>query len=350
MVKNSSEIPSLLTLFKKDSSGEYIRNSILYYDILRFFQDQPADKESKRNLKSREVAYWLLKNNREFIDRYQSETFEKRKRESHMVVDILDRIKDKLETFVKMGILESRKTSAQFGEAITLEYEITDFGKLIFLLMDLERHVDKSVPYKKIYEFLIKILEKEKSSKDIFALNFFKNCDKDGIFKEYIDRIIKIMKGETTNKDTFFDYLTFLSFESDDFNKKLWKIWKKTIVSLPVDKKELFMNYLKIQLERLIDPKINGYNTFEIMRFSNTDYVDEIVVEYQCNHCSIFYPGLRNIISYIDQLIEQVNPHPSISCEICKSGKLQLCTILGDRVEIEDKQNIEIDKKEEKRY
>jgi hypothetical protein len=126
----------------------------------------------------------------------------------------------------------------------------------------------------------------------------------------------------------------FVSLDNNEETQKLWKIWKESFFELEKNKKmlEYFTQYLKIQLEYIIDQKINAYAAFEGLRFDNSyTYVDELVIEVKCSNCNFYFPTVINIISFLDMIINQdYKILENENCKVCSEGKIELTPELSN--------------------
>src|SRR5919204_795750 len=71
LAMRSVQLPGINYVFKKDKNGNYTKSALLYQDIFRYAIFRKKENLSYTAFKHREIAGWLVTNNRELLERYE---------------------------------------------------------------------------------------------------------------------------------------------------------------------------------------------------------------------------------------------------------------------------------------
>lgn len=294
----------------------------MYQDLLRCLSQVGHSKA----IKLFDVIDWMLSHNYELIDFYSSED---KKHTPHDVrrTNRRNTIKLYLDNLVSLRLVASQLVKEERGDGNTTEYKLEDWGYVTALIMDIDKKGNNEDILNKIFQILQKNFANYTSSRDAFFSIFLRKCKEKDYFKNYVLYLKNLLHDPMVkNRSIFFRYFLFLPLDSDSETKALWKIWKDSFSDLTQHWKTLFTQYLKIQLEYIIDQKINAYSNFEQWRFDNSyTYVDELVIESKCDNCNIYFPLILNIITYLDMVISRdFQMLENKKCSVCKIGKLEI--------------------------
>ena len=296
----------------------------MYQDLLRCC----ARIEKNTFIKLFDIIDWMLTHNKELTDYYSQ--FERKNtpfpaRRSNR----RNTIKEYLDDLVSLGLMTSRAVKEERGDGNTTEYTLQDWGYLTSWIMDIDEKNNNSEVLGKIFTLLQQNFATLTTSRDAFFSIFLKKCKENNYFESYVLYLKNLLNNPSVkDKSTFLRYFLFVSLDNNEETKKLWQIWRESFFELAKNKTmiEYFTQYLKIQLEYIIDQKINAYAAFEKLRFENSyTYVDELVIELKCSNCEFYYPTLMNIITFLDMVINQdYQILEGKHCNVCKKGKLEL--------------------------
>jgi hypothetical protein len=102
---------NLGSIFQKKDEQNFTDRATLYQDILNFCIEQ--GQAGKLQFKHREIASWLLENNEELLYYYSG--FRAHTKKSVKIENTQERIKKRLDDFVKLDLLRVSETTQQKG-------------------------------------------------------------------------------------------------------------------------------------------------------------------------------------------------------------------------------------------
>ena len=130
------------------------------------------------------LGYWLLDNNKEFLNRYKTS-----KNKEQPIENIQKRVKRKLNNLEKLGLIQNIGTRKQRkGSGSVTVYKYTDFGHLLAWIIQSFDPAMSEEANAQIYRIIGTILkiDKDSPSLDIFYLSFLGKCKDNRVFGDIV--------------------------------------------------------------------------------------------------------------------------------------------------------------------
>jgi hypothetical protein len=310
--------PTIYSIVERDDSGFYTKRALLYQDILKF----SALKDGL--FKDRELAKWLLSNNRYYID-YYKDTFTKKTNESNRVENILDGIKDKLDDLVYLGLLDSSTSPAEKGFGDVRVSKCTTDGHLLECIIKSIDSRKRAEAYDEAYNILQMILKIEpRASFEIFHSALYTKYKERGLFGEFVmDRLRESLESHpgTSMREL---RASLVIFHTTDLEKGRLHIdlWKETFREMCAHDQELMLYGIKVDMEETMMYRCKSPRTYEEDRYDYRDSPKIVVLEAYCRNCNLGYPGALPLIEYIERTNLRPNDPIVNECPNCKRNSL----------------------------
>lgn len=309
----------------------YTNEAMLYQDILNFIMK--LDQEGRRHFKHRELANWLLDNNREFLDFYKG--MKAHTKRSSRVQNILPRIKNRLVDLSKMYLIRISETPQEKGSGTTNLYQITPFAILLGTLIDSTRAIDKESGKsldKRLYELFIKQFAEYPNSLNQFRSRFYPKLMSAGLFTDFIARGLRKILLSDDPPQSIHELLQrwhLLSQFDESMHDKVElysRLWFESLAELDEEIRNLFLFNIKTEIENQIMMQSDGPQTYEKARFYNRDDYQSIVLEGLCNMCFHVQPRVIGMEGYLRLYIGGIAGQTIVlsKCVNCKEGTVIL--------------------------
>ena len=298
------ETISLGSIFEKKDEQNYTDKAKLYQDILNFCIEQ--DQKGIQQFKHREIASWLLENNKELLDLYSGSRAHTKK--SVKIENTQERIKKRLDAFVRLDLLRVSETAQQKGVGTTNLYEITVYAILLGTLIKGIKSSDeqsKKSADNRLYRLYEQEFSRYKTSLSQFKLKLYsKLVGAEDLFTIFVGDVMrKALLSDTppsTMKELLLkQHMIVLDPKMKDKADQYVKLWFDSLNELDPETKSLFLFNIKTERESEIMFWSSGPQSYETMRFRYREDYNSIVVEGLCNKCFYVQPRALDIESYL---------------------------------------------------
>jgi hypothetical protein len=189
--------------------------------------------------------------------------------------------------------------------------------------------------YDDIYQSWLTYFDDQPSSLDLCCKKYFQSCKESDLLNNFIKFFINYF---FENHAIFcptelFTQMIFFRFDNDDSkNKKLWEIWKNALINL-IEKRNYFLNHVKLHINRVIEDRVHDFNRYEDARYENRSRFKFVTIEAACNKCKNEYMYLQiPVIFYLkdffyrkpDVLSEHTN---YLQCKKCNNKDFKFILI-----------------------
>jgi predicted transcriptional regulator/DNA-directed RNA polymerase subunit M/transcription elongation factor TFIIS len=290
--------PFIKEIFNVDKNGNKTLKSLYYQNILRFLLNDP-----NQFYKVREISNWLVDN----VSLRSKINTEIEISKSKIVEDREKTFRKYLNNLTTWNLVIARETHIAKGTGSTYEYQLTNFGNLISLIIEVEFSQNVKTIYDKLYEHLEKYFTNKSYSVDKFCMSYLMMCKDKNLFKDFVNSIRNniIYYNEYINNDNdFFTFMMLLRTRSKKINKKLWQLWEKSFKALDSTNKKFIQYHLKIFIDRLIENTIHDFKAYGKYRYHNKDDFSKLTIEFtcaKCNNAEYFYKNVL-ILHYLEAI------------------------------------------------
>ena len=139
------------------------------------------------------------------------------------------------------------------------------------------------------------------SSFDLFALTLIEKYKSQGLFKELIVNTLRDRVNDSRwHIDKMSDLVDSLSIPNFRYAKLFYSIWLQTLNELEANQRFIVMQYVKLNIGRLIEKHLKYLRGYEEMQYRLRDKPDILAVEGICNNpkCKHLCPLKMNLIDY----------------------------------------------------
>jgi RNase P subunit RPR2 len=328
--------PALNLIFKKDEKGNYTKDARLYQDILRYYVERRKENpDYDGSFKHRQLAKWLINNNREFINRYTQDS-SKHTPIGTRIEHTQERTKDKLKDMVNLDLIKIvGQTKVEKGTGTTPLYQYTKVGHLLAWIVVSIDSINQTVADNEIYDLFVNTMfriKEDSSSYTIFYHSFFKRAKENGFFGDIVNIFRRSLdSGERIlSAKMLFRSLIFPRFSDDNKARLFLGIWNLTIKSMDQHTRELLYLHLKRDIEVRMERLVVGIKQYEELQYKYRDRVDIVILECFCKNCNLYLslPIRLQEYGYRITLVVTADFVPT-TCLKCKTpGSLQVPHLL----------------------
>jgi hypothetical protein len=283
------------------------------------FREQAVELQTDPDsFKIRELANWLMKNNRQFINYYTDSkskiNYGARAANNEELIKKLVKHLENSQLLQNIEIVKSAKNSLP-----TPKYKITHFGIIILYLIKYG-HADQK-DKSKIQHIIIEIIKRHLSNYksylcDFLSLVFAKSVQR-GFGNNMIDSLFKIVHADIDNHkvNTSVDILNIVFYAyllDQKTREQFFNIWTEVINELEENMKEVIMYHFKADIESQIH-LFQPPRDWEEMWIKNIQDYTKFVLYGICSSCSQKYPVL------VDFYVFQKNANLKMDCNKCNS-------------------------------
>jgi hypothetical protein len=167
------------------------------------------------------------------------------------------------------------------------------------------------------------------SSFDFFALLLTEKFKEQGLFDELVANALRDRVADPRwNINTMLELVYSLSIPDKRNGKLFYEIWIQTLNELDVSQKKIVMQYVKLNIGRLIEMDLKYPKGYEELRYRLRDKPNLLAVEGVCNNrrSTHLCPLTMNLIDYIK--IDKSPYTPSgMTCPRCGSSNTLSITL-----------------------
>ncbi len=306
--------PSSITiLIEKNEDGNLTKAALLYQDILKYSSE--VIEFNRYGLTD-----WLLHNNSNLINYYKS--LDKRNlTKANRIRDAINNRKDgvqfKIDDLVQLQIVEKYRTSINQKKVNVQYYRLTNFGKLLFFLIDYHAYRDNDIQRTKLVESIYDLLttvKELKNSNALFNFYFFRTLKEWNSFEYFVSRLTNTL------------FTTDILYNERDLMEKardptvmddLWEIRKEALAEsykkLEPEMKKYYLFNLKSILEAQERKIARNFDHYEKLAFSNRNDYESFVKEIECPSCNTY----SSMVFSLSEIMERSNGKEKYKCPNC---------------------------------
>jgi hypothetical protein len=191
---------------------------------------------------------------------------------------------------------------ASRGEKQTMSFSFTHSGYLLAWIIHSFEEKKRPASGIQIYKVLEYNYKDRSSSFDIFALRMTEKYRSLGLFEELVvstlrDRV-NDPKWHINNMHELIDSLSIPDYRNAS---QFSNIWLETLNDLEEDQRNVVMQYVKLNVSRMIEKRLKYVRGYEELRYKLLDKPHMLAVEVVCNNrnCNRTSSLRMNLIDYI---------------------------------------------------
>ncbi|HEY6885449.1 MAG TPA: hypothetical protein VI278_15555 [Nitrososphaeraceae archaeon] len=330
-----AQLPGVNYVFRKDENGYYTKPALLYQDILRYAIFRKKENPSNDPFTHRDLATWLMSNNREFIDRYKGSS-DKHTTINNRIGNTQQRTKDSIKDLVDLGlILKVGRTKIRTGTGTTQTYVFTDIGYLLALIIEGFNLNSRETADNEIYNLYDSNYKRisSPSSYDIFNWALYKKYKEKGVFGSFVvDELRRKFDSNLQTRDIHGLFQRIGVIYSNDIEKATFfvDLWNETLDELKPEDKNLVLHHIKLEIERRMEDRVEDLASFEKTRFDTRNSYDFVAVQGNCKNCKNCYSMGLEIRGYLK--IANLLPFEPIigKCVLCKSDDSYVIKVIDN--------------------
>jgi hypothetical protein len=333
MVKNRVKIPSIRTVFEKEDKGNYTKDALLYQDILRY-----SRKTSKRKFTLREIGFWLLENNNEFIIRYDEDkkrSSKKNTSKSNRFANVRDRVEVYLKNLVSLNLLFVRKIKAEKVNTLIDLFVCSNEGNFMALLLERENLEKRGNINDKLFDLIQLMFKKNDSSLLLYLSKLYTKFKDNKILDNVIDLLQQILH-TNSNLKSVLDAVIKVPVTWSADNKKLMEQFRNITL-------QTINNELDKHTRDVILFNVKSGSENKILRQHPPREYEEIWIKYiydnskvtlygNCDKCKAEYPIVVKTLEFMNNLT--LSPgFPITDCIRCNAKEsLEVRPIISDNL------------------
>lgn len=300
----SQDIVLGLDIIFEKKDREFTEDANIYQDILRYCIFV-LKNNNDLSFDYWNLGYWLVDNNKKYLS--LSKTAKNRQ---ETVENIQRSVKNKLGNLEKLRLIRKIGTRPQRkGKGEVDVYKYTDLGCLIAWIIASFDSAMCEEANAKIYQIIETInnnkIDNKSPSPDIFIAAFFKKCKDNGVFGEIVHLFRKILCSDIPIKTIYdlYSHTMTLDFESQERIKYFNDLWDRTMNELDPAVQQIFLYYLKLDIEEKMAMRVGYFKGFEEMRYRIKENPDMIALEARCFKCELYHSIGLDILEYRDKIL-----------------------------------------------
>jgi hypothetical protein len=313
MAYNNQKIPSIQWIFeelekseKSEDQPRYTKKALLYQCIVSYAiilnRERPTD-DRYESFTTWKLAGWLIDNFAEYRNEMKYPPYKNMSR-GNKINAKLDGIESIMRVLMLLQLIEEQgMTKASRGKEFTRSINFTELGYLLAWIIesfDQERRENANI---QIYNILEHIYKDRPSSFDIFAFMLMEKFRFQDAFEDFIANPLRVRVADPRwHIDSMSELIDSLSipYSADDSKTNhFYDLWIETLNELEVSQRDTVMQYVKLNLGRMIEEQLRYLRGYEELRFSLRDRPDMLAVEGICNRCNRPHPATMNLFDYI---------------------------------------------------
>jgi hypothetical protein len=255
---------------------------------------------------------------------------ENKKRQHNRFSIILDDLEE-------WKLIASRGAKNDKDGADTKEYKITNVGRIFALIIKYYNSENKHDVYEEFYDKWMLRLEKFQTSLGLFISIYSEKCKSNGVFNilvdNYIHSSIREWNARVRNENDMLTQMALLKTNATDKNKVLLGLWLDSLYELDYPVMYLFLNHMRIHLNRIIEKRVEEVNKYELKRYEKRNLDNQIIAEFQCTFCNFPQYMEFPVVIYLKRFFDKENKDideliAEMKCDNCGDDGLTLNQII----------------------
>ena len=183
-------------------------------------------------------------------------------------------------------IEEKGVRKASRGEEQTMSLSFTHSGYLLAWIINSFNEKKRPASSIQIYKVLEYNYKDRPSSFDLFALALIEKYRSQGLFEELVVNTLRDRVNEPRwHIDSMLELIDSLSIPNFRNAKLFYDIWLQTLNELEENQRNIVMQYVKLNIGRMIEKHLKYLRGYEEMRYRLRDKPNLLAVEGVCNNC-----------------------------------------------------------------
>lgn len=320
MAYGKQKIPSIKQIFEKDNDTSDSDSALLHQHILSYAIE--LNKEFPANgifgsFTTWQLTGWLIDNYHKYQNEMKDVPFRNMTR-NNKIASKLDGVESKVRSLKLLDLIEEKgPIKASRGKEQTMGLSFTHYGYLLAWIINSfneNRRQASSIQIYKILEFNHK---DRPSSFDHFALALIEKYRSLDLFEELITNTLRDRVNDPPyHIDKMSELIDSLSIPDHRNAKIYYSLWIQTLNELEENQRNIVMQYIKLNISKIIERHLRYLRGYEELRFRLRDKPNLLAVEGVCNKCPHPCPLTMNLIDYLK--IEKSTYTPSgMTCPWC---------------------------------
>ncbi len=312
------EKPFVRIIFDFNGESGFTVRSKRYQTVIRFFSSTANDGQ-EGYFKITKIQDVMREEPVLFDVNPDLSPSENRKRQHNRFSVILDDLES-------WKLITSRGAKNDKDGADTKEYKITNIGRIIALIVRYYNSENKDDVYEKFYDNWMLNLKKIHTSLGLFLALYLQKCKNNGLFNIFVDNFIHsticVWNERVRNENDLLTQMALLKTGDCDKNKILLGLWFDSLCQLDESVRFLFLDHLRIHINRHIEKMVEDVDKFELKRYEKREIDNCVIAEFQCSCCNFpqynEFPVVLYIIHFFIEEDENIDDLIAmIKCDNC---------------------------------
>jgi hypothetical protein len=331
MAYSKQKNPSIQWIFQKstdvsdkdakiDKRASYSKSALLYQQISSYAIELNSDIPANGIYESFTVwqlAGWLIDNYYEYKNEMKEYPYKNMSRNNRIEAK-LEGVKSKVQSLKILDLIEEKGLiKASRGDENTMSLSFTSSGYLLAWIIEGLLDEKRQASNIQIWNVLEYNYRDRPSSFDFFAFRLTEKFKEQGLFDELVGDVLRDRATDPQwNINTVLELIYSLSIPDRRKVKFFYELWIQTLNELDVSQRSIVMQYIKLNLGRIIEERLEYIRGYEELRYDLRDNPAMLAVEGKCNNCNHPSPVAFNLLEYIqiEELPYAVN---GIICPRC---------------------------------
>jgi len=325
MAYGKQKNPSIQWIFEKDNdTSEYYSDSALLHQRIISYAIELNNEFPANGIfgsfTTWQLTGWLIDNYHKYQNEMKDIPFRNMSRYNRIQAK-LDGVESKVNSLKGLDLIEEKgMRKASRGEKQTMSLSFTHSGYLLAWIIHSFEEKIRPASNIQIYKVLEYNYKDRSSSFDLFALTLIKKYRSLDVFEELI---VSTLRGRVDNPKRHIDKMSeligILSIPDPRNAKIFYSLWIQTLNELEENQKNIVMQYVKLNISKMIERHLRYLRGYEELRFRLRDKPNLLAVEGICSKCPHPCPLTMNLIDYFK--IEKSPYIPSgMTCPWCGSS------------------------------
>jgi hypothetical protein len=326
MAYRKQKNPSIQWIFEKynETSERYSDSALLYQYILSYAIELDKEFPTNGTYKSFtiwQLTGWLIDNYPIYRNEMKDIPF-RNMSQSNRIQNKFDGVESKVNSLKGLDLIEEKgMTKASRGKKQTMSLSFTHSGYLLASIIDSFNNEKRGGS--QIYKILEFNYKDRSSTFDYFALRLIEKYRSLDIFEELV---VNTLRDRINNPrwhiDNVSGLIDSLSMPNLVNAKLFYNIWLKTLNELEENQRNIVMQYVKLNIGRMIEKHSKYLRGYEEMQYRLRDKPNMLAVEGVCdsNSCKHRYCSLRMKLNEYFKIEKSPYTPSGMTCPWCGSS------------------------------
>jgi hypothetical protein len=327
MAYGKQKNPSIQWIFEKrnDVSKGYSESALLYQLIICYaieLYNEFHTNDIYVSFTTWQLTSWLIKKYYKYRNEMKDIPFRNMSRYNRIQAK-LDGVESKVNSLKGLDLIEEKgMRKASRGEKQTMSLSFTHSGYLLAWIIHSFEEKTRPSSDIQIYKMLEYNYKHSSSSFDLFALALIEKYRSQGLFEELVVNTLRDRVNEPRwHIDSMLELIDSLSVPNLRNAKLFYDIWLETLNDLEKDQRNVVMQYVKLNIGRMIEKHLKYVRGYEELQYRLRDKPNMLAVEGVCNNrnCNRTSSLRMNLIDYI-KIDKSLYTLSEMTCPWCGSS------------------------------